>query len=136
MKTRFQSFLAGGAVALAQLAAFSGCASLPLRNVTTEYTSAGSADIAGLTPPAPLRTVDPLFPYEMKRAGISGFVRVVCLVDESGRVKDPVAEYASHAAFIDPALAAVRLWTFTPAYRNGVATPLRVNLPMQFTFAE
>src|SRR5215212_6367284 len=84
MKTQFSTFLAAGAFAFGLCTAFSGCASLPVRQATTEFSPTAYASMTGLTPPAPLRTVDPLFPYDMKRAGISGLVRVACTIDEAG----------------------------------------------------
>jgi protein TonB len=135
MKTRSHSLLAAGALAFGLLATLTGCSSVATRQSTQEAVTAISQH-EGLTPPAPLRTVAPQFPYDMKRAGISGLVNVTCIVDETGAVRDPVAEYASSTAFIEPAISAVRLWKFSPAYRDGVAVPLRVNLPVKFILAD
>jgi protein TonB len=137
MKPQFPKTLAAGVLTLGLLAAFAGCANVPLRQSTLEsrYSPALATD-ARLTPPTPIRTVEPFYPIDMRRAGITGMVKVTCLVSATGQVQDPTAEYASHDAFIPPAIEAVQRWTFKPGERDGVPVAVRVSLPVNFTLVD
>lgn len=84
-------------------------------------------------PPVPVRTSAPVFPYQLRRDGISGMVMVSCLIDEHGDVQDMKVEKASNQAFVDPAMDALRKWKFKPAERDGARVPIRVSIPIKFT---
>jgi protein TonB len=137
MKTRVSTSIGIGAFTVGMLVFGGGCAQTPLHQSTLE-SSVASATVgdAALTPPRPLRTVEPFFPTEMQRAGISGSVRLTCMVDETGRVRDPLVAYASHRAFVEPALDAVKNWRFKPAEREGVPVAAQISLPIAFTIRD
>jgi periplasmic protein TonB len=86
----------------------------------------------GMEPPVPVRTVPPVFPDEMRRAGTSGVVTVSILIDEKGNVQEPKVVKTSHEAFSQPAMDALSKWKFKPAKQAGEAVAMRVNIPIQF----
>ncbi len=92
-----------------------------------------TAGADGMEPPVPVRTVPPVFPDEMRRAGNAGLVTVSCLIDEKGNVTEPKVVKASNDAFSQPALEALKKWKFKPAKKDGTVVAIRVNIPVQFT---
>lgn len=131
MKCTSTWLLVAGIPALGLLTFLSGCNSTPTREATTEM-SASSSIAANVQPPVPIRTVDPEYPWQMTRSGISGSVNLHCVVDASGRVQDIKVASASNDQFIPPALAAVKQWTFNPGMREGVPVPMQVSVPVRF----
>lgn len=87
----------------------------------------------GMEPPVPVRTVPPVFPEDMRRAGTSGVVTVSILIDEKGNVQEPKVVKTSHESFSQPAIDALAKWKFKPAKQAGEAVAMRVNIPIQFT---
>jgi periplasmic protein TonB len=139
MKTPSHPSRAAGLLSIGLLTAFTGCTSTSVRQATSEtpYTPTFSApSIPGDAPPKPLHTVKPDYPFDMKRAGLSGIVTLSCLVDEQGRVRDALVEKTPGPSFGASALEAIRQWTFTPAIRNGTPVAVRVTLPMNFVLSE
>jgi TonB family protein len=121
------------------LATLAGCANSPLRQSTSDAfdTPIHASMVAeNVEPPVPLQTVTPRYPDTMKRSGIPGTVNVNCLVDENGRVKEAAVANSTDRAFNDSSLEALWKWTFKPGERDGVAVPMRVNVPVRFTIAD
>ena len=83
-------------------------------------------------PPVPVRTVPPEFPYDLRRAGVSGVVMVNCRIDETGAVQDMKVTKSSNQAFEEPALDALKKWKFKPAKREGNPVSVRVTIPIRF----
>ena len=135
MKTATHRLRAADLLLAGLLAAFTGCTSMPVRQATSETSYAPTFSTPAtrdFEPPKPLRLVDPSYPFDLKRAGITGRVDLSCLVDELGRVQDARVENATHSSFSQPALEALQQWTFRPAIRNGQAIAMRVTVPMSF----
>jgi protein TonB len=61
-----------------------------------------------------------------------GTVYILFVVDQSGRVANPVVQKATDPAFEKPALAAVKQWKFEPGKRNGKAVRFRMRVPITF----
>ena len=61
----------------------------------------------------------PVYPPSALKARQSGMVTVRLIIDEAGRVTAARAMDDSEKEFIEPALAAVKSWTFTPALEEG-----------------
>lgn len=138
MKTQ-SKFRAADLLILGLLATLAGCANVPLRQSTSETVSmlVPAASLPdNVQPPVPVNTVAPRYPDVMKRAGVNGLVHVNCLVDENGRVKEANIAQSSERSFNEPALEALWKWVFKPGQRDGVAVPMRVNVPVRFTLAE
>ena len=84
-------------------------------------------------PPVPVRMVPPRYPVEMRQEGTGGIVTVKCTIDEKGNVVEPTVEKATHEAFVQPALDALKKWKFKPARRDGAVVSMRVSIPIQFS---
>jgi protein TonB len=89
--------------------------------------------IAATEPPVPIRTVDPVYPTQLRQDKVNGIVMVNFLVDDHGVVQDPKVLKASNADFAQPALDAVKLWKFKPAERDGNIVAVRVTIPIRFS---
>jgi TonB family protein len=66
----------------------------------------------------------------MRRLGVNGSVEVAFVIDENGRVRDPVILRSSNPYFDRPSLDSILTWKFKPARQNGrpVATQVRQTL--------
>lgn len=85
-------------------------------------------------PPVPVRTVQPEYPTELRRDGVSGLVMVKCHIDEQGNVIETEVEKSSNTAFEKPAVAAVKKWKFKPAKQDGNPVGIKVSIPIKFVF--
>jgi protein TonB len=83
-------------------------------------------------PPSPTVRVSPVYPYEMRRAGVSGEVLVGFIVDSTGLVRDVHAVRSSRREFADEAVRAVLQWKFSPGRRSGVPVNTRMQVPLVF----
>jgi len=61
-----------------------------------------------------------------------GTVSVIFVVDENGRVQNPVVQKSSDPVFERPALAAVKQWRFEPGKRKGQTVRFRMRVPITF----
>jgi protein TonB len=84
-------------------------------------------------PPRPVKTKPPVYPIKLREEGIAGAVIVSIVIDETGRVLAAEATKASHEEFRDPAIKAVREWTFAPAKVAGKPVRARVSVPLNFS---
>jgi protein TonB len=76
----------------------------------------------------------PIYPYEMRRAGITGEVNVGFIVDANGDVRDAYVMNSTHREFEVPAVQAVSKWKFRPGRRGGRAVNTRMSVPIVFSF--
>lgn len=83
--------------------------------------------------PRPIFQSEPNYPYELRQAGVSGWVRVQFIVDSQGNVRQPRVDSSSHREFEQPAVDAVRNWRFEPGYKDGEAVNTRVLAPVNFS---
>jgi periplasmic protein TonB len=95
-------------------------------------------EITDVTPkvdeaPTPVRTVAPVYPAELRQAGVNGVVSVVVVVDETGDVMAAEVNKSTHEQFNEPALEAVRRWKFKAAKLDGKSVKVRVTIPVRFT---
>jgi protein TonB len=82
--------------------------------------------------PVPVRTVEPVFPEELREKGVSGLVYVKCTVDAQGNVHETSVEKSTNPAFEKPAMEAVQRWKFKPARQDGNPVAIRVSIPIKF----
>ena len=61
-----------------------------------------------------------------------GTVYIIFVVDQRGRVINPVVQKSTDPVFTKPALAAVKQWKFEPGKRNGKAVRFRMRVPITF----
>jgi protein TonB len=94
----------------------------------------------GATPgrenPVPVRMVEPDYPIELRRQGVSGIVMVKCTVDDQGNVAETSVAKTSNEAFDKSALAAVKKWKFKPARQDGNPISVQVTIPIKFVAQE
>ncbi len=78
----------------------------------------------------------PLYPFEMRRAGITGEVLVEFIIDSNGDVRNPFAVRSSQREFEAAAIQAVLKWKFRPGKKGGRAVNTRVQQVIGFTLSE
>jgi len=83
--------------------------------------------------PSPRFQAKPVYPFEMRRAGITGEVVVAFIVDHRGNVRDATAIRSSQRDFEAAAVQAVGKWTFRPGRKNGQAVNTRMQVPVVFS---
>jgi len=94
---------------------------------------AGQLPRAGRDVPMPglLKRVEPVYPIEAAKRGVTGYVVLDAVIDKSGKVRDPrVAR--SIPEFDQAALNAARAWRFAAPRVNG--TPAAVSTMLVFAF--
>lgn len=72
------------------------------------------------------------YPEGARRDGVEGTVVVEFVVDEAGRVTDPVVTQSPDPRLTEAALAAVRASRFTPGRHRGRPVRVRFGLPVTF----
>jgi len=82
--------------------------------------------------PKPTYQPAPAFPYDMKKAGVTGSVVVDFIVEPDGRVSGAYATTATERAFEADAVQAVMKWRFHPGRRGGRAVRTRMSVPINF----
>jgi protein TonB len=81
----------------------------------------------------PVSRTPPRYPYQAKRRGIEGWVRVAFTVTSDGDVEDVVVEAAEPAGiFEQSALAAVSQWKFKPRTEDGQPVASRAEQLVEF----
>jgi protein TonB len=75
----------------------------------------------------------PLYPFEMRRAGITGTVTVEFIVMKNGAVRDPFAVKSTQREFEAEAVKAVSKWKFKPGQRGGAAVDTRMRVDIVFS---
>lgn len=139
MKTNQSGSRSSGFFASALCAVLAGCTSLPPVANTVIIPSGGPTLFTAATPgehvpPVPKHTVAPVLTPELRRLGVSGLVKVSCLIDETGRVGEPKVVESTDPALEEPALAAIQQWIFEPGRNNGKPTVARATIPLRFSY--
>lgn len=70
-------------------------------------------------PPKVIKRSPPIYPRNLRMAGVVGEVKVAFVVDETGRVVAAHAASSNNPWFERPAIEAVKRWKFEPATKNG-----------------
>jgi protein TonB len=121
------------------LTAAKGAISIP---VTKPGTQIGKGmkdlfDVANLDQqPQPRVQPAPAYPFEMRRAGISGEVTIGFIVTSSGDVVEAYVIKSSQREFEVPALQAVQKWKFRPGKKGGRAVNTKMQVPLVFNLNE
>lgn len=82
--------------------------------------------------PVPQKTVVPSYPAEVAQRN-RGAVRVDFYIDETGRVRVPIAQADAPTELGNAAVAAVRQWKFSPPLRGGRPVLAFVSQTFNFT---
>ena len=69
-------------------------------------------------------------PQTRKRA--PGTVYIIFVVDQRGKVENPIVQSSTDPVFEAPALAAIKDWKFEPGKRNGQPVKFRMRVPITF----
>ena len=59
-------------------------------------------------------------------------VYILFIVNQSGRVENPIVQKSTDPVFEKPALTAVKQWKFEPGKRNGQTVKFRMRVPITF----
>jgi hypothetical protein len=103
----------------------------PLRQTAPNPAPSGTI---GRTEASPLRTIPAAWPRNAARSGAVD-IRIRVQIDTRGRVvgATPLQRTVSNYPFVDSALLAARMWTFTPAVENGKPVASESVLTFKFT---
>ncbi|MGH9772646.1 MAG: energy transducer TonB [Candidatus Acidiferrales bacterium] len=77
--------------------------------------------------------VQPQYPFEMRRAGVTGEVTVDFIVDTNGDVQNAYAIKSSQREFEQAAVQAVSKWKFRPGRKGGRNVNTHMQVPIVFT---
>ncbi len=86
--------------------------------------------------PQPRVQVKPNYPFEMRRAGISGEVLVAFIVSANGDVVDAYAVKSTQREFESPAVQAVLKWKFRPGRKGGRNVNTKMQVPILFNLSD
>jgi protein TonB len=78
----------------------------------------------------------PVYPFEMRRAGVTGEVVVGFIVNVNGDVQDAYAQKSTQREFEAAAIAAVMKWKFRPGKKGGKAVNTRMMVPIVFSISD
>jgi protein TonB len=83
--------------------------------------------------PVPRVRIQPQYPFEMRRAGVTGEVVVDFIVDANGDVQNAYAIKSSQREFEQPAVQAVAKWKFKAGRKGGRNVNTHMQVPIVFT---
>lgn len=93
-----------------------------------QATAAAPAD----TPPKPIKRAQPVYPYNVAKAGLTGKVEVEFIIDTEGRVINPHVVRSNNPWFERPALDAILGWKFEPGRQGGKVVNVRATQSLEF----
>jgi len=113
-----------------------GIVSIPIRHQGTPVENDNNPRIFRLTEldraPEAIATVSPDYPFELKREGLGGNVRIGFIVDSHGNVISPYIISSSHKGFERAAIDALAKWKFRPGMKSGKKVNTRMEQPIDF----
>ncbi len=86
--------------------------------------------------PSPKFQPSPQYPFEMRRAGVTGEVVVDFIVTDTGDVRNAYAARSTAREFESAAIQAVSKWKFRPGKRGGHAVNTHMQVPVGFTLTD
>ena len=86
--------------------------------------------------PSPKFQPSPQYPFEMRRAGVTGEVVVDFIVTDTGDVRNSYAARSTAREFESAAIQAVSKWKFRPGKRRGRAVNTHMQVPVGFTLTD
>jgi periplasmic protein TonB len=69
--------------------------------------------------PQVLNSIDPQYPYDLKREGVTGSVMLEFIVDTNGKALDIWVVESTHPGFEQAAIQALSKWKFRPGKKGG-----------------
>jgi TonB family protein len=89
-----------------------------------------------VTPASERSAPDPEYPPEWLDRRIPALVEVQFVVDEEGRVVEPVVTGATHGGFVPAAMATLRKWKFRPALQGDLPVRSKQGARLEFSASE
>ena len=86
--------------------------------------------------PEVVTKVAPVYPTELREAGVQGVAMVDMLIDSTGRVIEAKAVRSSTPEFAASAVEAAKGWSFKPAEAAGHKITSRVQVPFEFVMPQ
>ena len=86
--------------------------------------------------PQPKYQAKPVYPFEMRRAGVTGEVVVGFIVNVNGDTQDAYSIKSTQREFEAAAIAAVMKWKFRPGKKGGKAVNTRMQVPIVFSISD
>ncbi len=86
--------------------------------------------------PKPEFQARPMYPAELRKAGVEGKVVVEFVVDNTGAVQNAKAVSSSQLEFEAAAVEAVSQWKFQPGEKGGQPVNTQMQIPIVFTVAK
>ncbi len=75
---------------------------------------------------------NPIYPFELRKTGVTGTVVVEFIVDASGRVTEARAISSPHPDLSKAAVAAILQAEYKPGIRKGKPVATRMQVPLTF----
>lgn len=114
-----------------------GTVTIPVSRPTSFSQMKDLFDLANLDKiPEATVQIKPQYPFEMRRAGITGEVTVGFIVTSSGEVVEAYVVKSSQREFEAPAVLAVSRWKFRPGRKGGRAVNTRMLVPIVFSITD
>ena len=82
-------------------------------------------------PPRVIYQPGPILTPQLRKKA-PGTVYILFIVNQSGRVENPMVQKSSDPVFEAPAMTAVKQWKFEPGKRNGKPVRFRMRVPISF----
>lgn len=83
--------------------------------------------------PKVIRRAEPRFPPALIRVGVSGTIKVQCIIDRHGRLRDPKILFSTQPMLNQAVLDSLDEWRFEPASLNGNAVDAYFDLTVTFS---
>lgn len=111
-----------------------GIVAIPENRDMSQFRGMQVFDISALDQrPVARVQVQPQYPFEMRRAGVTGEVTVDFIVDTNGDVQNAYALKSSQREFESAAVQAVSKWKFKPGRKGGRNVNTHMQVPIVFT---
>jgi TonB family protein len=103
---------------------------------TRDVPPLGPAATSGDVPPAPIRQVQPMYPWDMRVGRQEARVLVDFVVDPQGRTRHVFAVKPDQGEFSQWAVRAVQEWRFRPGRRAGRLVYVHMQVPIIFSVGQ
>ncbi len=81
-----------------------------------------------------LHRVQPVYPSLARSARVEGVVRLLGVLNREGRIES-LQVLSGHSLLVQAAIEAVRQWTYSPTYLNGVSVEVQAPIEVRFTLS-
>ena len=89
--------------------------------------------VGGVSMPVLVEDPKPRYTPEAMRQGVSGSVKLECVVETDGTVSDVRVVKSLHPGLDESAVTAVKQWRFKPGMKDGAPVRVLIDVEMSFT---